>query len=781
MKQIIFVLIIAIGAMATPALGQRVDSLKQALDKAGSSVVKMALQKELIDSLWEQDKELANQYLEVLIGTATKASSYEYLAYGMERTAGLSYYAGQLDSCRMQYHRAYKYYLKAKDRNKAFKAFARVGVMYSLQGNYPEAEKKYRQALRSATGLPDAEAFIYNQLGTLYHYQGRPDSAGFYYDKSVAGYFRLQDTLGLLRPMFNYAVLLMENNRSPEVIEKLLGIESIQTRLNAYADLIATQEALSNNYIATGDLRKAFEYARNAYRYCDKTDNQFRKLSILFTLAKISHANKDLESCFNYLKEARRIAEAAQSTDNLLSILYYTGETHLGLAQYDSAIVSLEEARQIIAKTAESRILPEILVALGQAYAGTNREAESKRILEEAIELALDKEQSTVLYIAYAVLAGLYLNENQAAEAVRYALLAYKGHQQEHNLNQSMEDAKILYSAYKQLRQYESALQYHEVFKTLSDSINDTEEVRQLTIETKDLAFKMEKQQLELEQQKREVLLKANARQSLIIAVGIGALALLGFGFFWNSRRKNQVISLKNAQLEQLNLTKDRIFAIIGHDLRKPALAFRGIANKVNYLLKKQDFKTLNALGAQMEQDAYGLNQLTDNLLSWALAQKNVLPHNPVKLSLSEEVGEVLAIFTTFALEKRVDLNADIPIDLTVYADQNGLRAIIRNLVDNALKYTHAGGKVTINATKVPEGVALQVADTGVGIPEEKLRDIFLLQKEKSERGTAGEKGVGLGLHLVYELVKMNQGTIQAFSRVGDGTRFAVLLPQQQR
>jgi len=781
MKQLIYPVILGmVLTAAIPAFGQRVDSLKQALDKAGNPAVKMAIQKELIDSLWEQDKELAKQYLEALLGAATKARSYEYLAYGMERTAGLSYYAGQLDSARAQYNRAYGHYLKAKDKNKASKAFARVGVMHSLQGNYTEAEKIYRHALRSAAGLPDALAFIHNQMGTLYHYQSQVDSAGYYYDKSVEAYTRLEDTIGLLRPMYNHAVLLMENGNSSAATEKLLRIKSIQERKRAYTDLILTLQSLSNLSIQAGDLHQALEYTRMAYRYSEEINNQFYKISILQSLAKISFDLKDSKSCFTYLAEARSIAEAAGASDNLLSTLYNIGETYIQLGQYDRAITTFEEALEIIKKVANSRIKPNILVALGQAYSKIDRFAEARRVLNEAIELSKGVDQADPIYDAYSILAEISLNEKKPAEAVRYALLAYDGNVQLDSQLGRMENAKTLSQAYKQLGQYEPALKYHEVFKTLSDSINDTEKVRELTIETKDLAFKLEKQQLELEQQKREVLLRAAARQNLIIAGSIGALALLGFGFFWNSRRKNQLISHKNLQLEQLNLTKDRIFAIIGHDLRKPALAFRGIASKVNYLLKKQDFTTLNALGAQIEQDAYALNQLTDNLLSWALSQKNVLPHNPVMLPLAEEVAEVLTIFTAAALEKQVEINTDIPADLAVYADQNALRAIIRNLVDNALKYTHAGGKVTITATNVPEGVTLQVADTGVGMPEEKLRDIFLLQKEKSERGTTGEKGVGLGLHLVYELVKMNQGAIQAFSRVGEGTRFAVLLPHLQ-
>ena len=97
--------------------------------------------------------------------------------------------------------------------------------------------------------------------------------------------------------------------------------------------------------------------------------------------------------------------------------------------------------------------------------------------------------------------------------------------------------------------------------------------------------------------------------------------------------------------------------------------------------------------------------------------------------------------------------------------------------MDNALKYTDNGGQVTITANTSDKGVTLQIADNGQGIPQDKLDNIFLLQKNKSEKGTAGEKGTGLGLHLINELVKLNKGAIKVASQLGQGTKFEVVMP----
>lgn len=236
-------------------------------------------------------------------------------------------------------------------------------------------------------------------------------------------------------------------------------------------------------------------------------------------------------------------------------------------------------------------------------------------------------------------------------------------------------------------------------------------------------------------------------------------------------------IKTQKDKLEQLNTTKDRIFSIIGHDMRRPALAFRGIGKKVNYLLKKQDYHTLNQLGNEIEQDALALNQLTDNLLNWAILQKDVMTYDPQSINVASVVSDVSGLFENIAKEKGIRLSMDIPETLTAYADVNAMHIIVRNLIDNALKYTSNEGKVNITAKTNSQGIEMQIADTGVGLTQEKLKDLFLLRKNKSTAGTAGEKGTGLGLHLINELVKLNKGVIEVVSQLGKGTTFKVLLP----
>jgi signal transduction histidine kinase len=336
----------------------------------------------------------------------------------------------------------------------------------------------------------------------------------------------------------------------------------------------------------------------------------------------------------------------------------------------------------------------------------------------------------------------------------------------------------ILYQAHKSKGNFQAALQYHEQYKQLSDTLYNVEKVKAEAKQLKDFEFKLEKETIAIAQQAREAQLKAKARQNALIAGFIGLLALVSMAFFINLRRQQARIHTQNEELTRLNATKDRIFAIIGHDMRKPALAFRGMTQKINYLLQKQDYARLTALGSQLEETSYALNTVTDNLLNWALLQKNIVGYQPRFVPLQEIADELQAIFATAAHNKNITLSI-LPHEgqQQVFADPLALRTILRNLVDNAIKYTPEGGAVSVTAATEGEWVKISVEDSGIGIPEAEQKDLFVLRNDKSRYGTAGEKGTGLGLHLAYELAQINKGRLALNTRRAQGASFELRLP----
>lgn len=236
----------------------------------------------------------------------------------------------------------------------------------------------------------------------------------------------------------------------------------------------------------------------------------------------------------------------------------------------------------------------------------------------------------------------------------------------------------------------------------------------------------------------------------------------------------------KELLLEAANAAKDRLFAIISHDLRKPALAFRGISKKVKFLIQQQEFETLDRYGIALEKAAFSLNNLLDNLLNWALQQRKVAPYRPIPIDVEQVTQEIYDLFRQVAADKAIALQMNIPESTVIFADLHAYSTIVRNLLDNAIKYTPVGGSINLSAEQLEKTVLVKIKDTGIGIEPEKIDSIFDLTINKSEQGTKGEMGSGLGLTLVRDLVKLNKGAIKVESHWNRGTVFEVELPGEE-
>lgn len=341
------------------------------------------------------------------------------------------------------------------------------------------------------------------------------------------------------------------------------------------------------------------------------------------------------------------------------------------------------------------------------------------------------------------------------------------------NLVLQINSASLRKDILKASGNFQSAIRLMEFVDSCQQVLSSNERIQSIQqLESKIQKKEIEWQHRELEND-RKLLVRRN-HYFLISSIIFIAISFLAFYFYFVSQKRNEVISQKNQELEQLNQTKDHIFAVIAHDLRKPALAFRGITKKVNYLLKKKEFDTLNKLGLEIEKDAKSLNQLTDNLLHWALLQNNILPNRPELISLENTFKLLQEVFHDPLQEKNIVLNKNFESTFEIYIDPSTLQIIFYNLLDNAIKYTPQNGSITISTKVLVEKKLIQIQDTGIGIPEDLIPSLFLLSREKSTEGILGEKGTGLGLHLVKELVKLNEGTISVKSQIQKGTTFTI-------
>ncbi len=244
-------------------------------------------------------------------------------------------------------------------------------------------------------------------------------------------------------------------------------------------------------------------------------------------------------------------------------------------------------------------------------------------------------------------------------------------------------------------------------------------------------------------------------------------------------RKKNEAEILRiNKDLKQSNVTKDKFFSIIAHDLKGPFNGFLGLTQIMADDLPSLTMTEIQEIAVSMRNSAGSLYGLLENLLHWARMQQGLIPFEPKKMTLLPIVRESVDLLAESAKNKGIDIFYDIPSDLMVFADENMLQTVIRNLVSNALKFTPKGGNVSVLAKlNTDQSVEISVKDTGIGMSSEMVENLFRLDAKTGRTGTEGEPSTGLGLMLCKEFVVKHGGNIWVESEEEKGSTFYFTVP----
>lgn len=239
---------------------------------------------------------------------------------------------------------------------------------------------------------------------------------------------------------------------------------------------------------------------------------------------------------------------------------------------------------------------------------------------------------------------------------------------------------------------------------------------------------------------------------------------------------------LKESYEQQLalNFSKTKFFQIIAHDLRAPFHGLLGFSEVLSQEHDSLDDASVKNIAEYLYDTAQSTYNLLENLLNWAMAEGGRFVYHPINFKLKQSSKIVFDVLNSLAINKNIRLIDDIPEELKVCGDINMITSVLQNLVSNALKFTHVDGTghVRMSARSISQGVEILVQDTGLGMTEAQMQSIFEPEINASFKGTAGEKGTGLGLVLCKRFVDLNQGTISVSSKMGEGTTFKVILPE---
>ena len=232
-------------------------------------------------------------------------------------------------------------------------------------------------------------------------------------------------------------------------------------------------------------------------------------------------------------------------------------------------------------------------------------------------------------------------------------------------------------------------------------------------------------------------------------------------------------------ELRILNSTKDKLLAIIGHDLKNPFNAITGFSDLMKDSWRSMEPKEVDEMLHMINQSSLAAHSLLENLLNWARIQTEQLKLNQTSFYLLSSIKEAFSVLRSSTKIKQIDIKIDCNENILMYADYSMVTTIIRNLLSNAIKFSHREGLINVSATENSDFITISVKDNGVGMSEEEVESIFRIENISSKNGTDNEKGTGLGLTLCKEIIQAHKGNISIESELGKGSKFTVMFPKK--
>ncbi len=399
--------------------------------------------------------------------------------------------------------------------------------------------------------------------------------------------------------------------------------------------------------------------------------------------------------------------------------------------------------------------------------------------LKQDLNYRESKKDSLPLFNCYNSMASLYYEQYRDIEAISYFKKAYNLSKHLKDFNFKSIGALNMAVVEENRNDFKKALVYRKEYEQWKDSLNNQNKIYETAQLEKKIAVAQKQEEVNVLEAENKT--KAVQRNGSIISAGI-LLLLLGITFFFYREKikRNAIISEQKERLNELNTTKDKLFSIVSHDLRSSVNAIKSSNKNVLYHLETANTALVKETLQQNSAIVNGAYRLLDNLLNWALLQTKQSYFKINDLQLFKTVTHVAYNYIPLMNEKKISFENQIDKKHVVEADQESLKIMIRNLLDNAIKFSKSGDRIKVYSKEQGAYYDLIVEDSGMGMDEdtkeELLKHTQLLSKKKHEDSI----GTGLGLHLVKSMIIKNQGEFNIKSELGNGTKIILSLPKKK-
>ncbi|MDP3149064.1 MAG: tetratricopeptide repeat protein [Ignavibacteria bacterium] len=699
------------------------------------------------------ENESFTQLIDSLYNLSNKIGYKEGVAKSLSFKANYFSSKGQTEEALKKYQEAIKVSLQTKNLLQLGDDYNNIGRMYFRLKEREKAIAAFKDAVEIRIKSKDSSGLgsSLNNIGFLFWQVSDYDSAVYYFEKALEIRNKLHNKEYSATTYNNLGTVFFNWSLYDKALDHYLHSFELQREIGNNNGIALSLCNIGLVYKETAQNEKAIEYYRESLPYAFAA-NSSQTVGYAYSCFGAAYSTLNKDSSLYYFRKSLAAYKEVKNNDGEILALQGIGNYYLDLKEIKSAKIYFTEMLTLAFKENISMRIAEAYKNLGEIALLENHLEKAQDYFKKSIAIGEKSSLKVILKDSYSSLSTIYEKRGKIGEAL-IALKAYNDYRQQIE-NEGMQ-------------------------KRLTDLKNKSE---------------YEKYQRNLQTQKYE-----NEKQKIYLIVTITAIIFLFVVavvlFRMNNRRKkvnlllheknrliegqSKEINLKNVELLELNEAKEKLFSIIAHDLRSP---FNTLINIVTVL--KEDFEILTDEEkmdyiSHLEETAIKTYELVENLLNLSVSHTGRLAYNPARLEIAEVVDKIIYMSKTQAAKKEIQITNKIDKEVTAVADQSMLEIIIRNLVNNAIKYCNVGGRVEVASYEDGEKLNISVEDNGIGMDEATTAHIFNINVIRSKKGTSGEKGTGLGLGLCKEFVEKNGGKIWVESEVSKGSKFIFTLPKE--
>jgi signal transduction histidine kinase len=557
-------------------------------------------------------------------------------------------------------------------------------------------------------------------------------------------------------------------------------------------DSTAISESLNfigNDYSDLGQYDQAYYFFSQSYRIGRLINDSIRITIALHNLGGVFRQLEQHELALNYFDLSKKISEKINDLDGIPYSLEAIGTVYARKKEFSKAKDAYERALKLIRERKITVIEPRVLTRLGELSADQNDYTKALAYFDSASLLHTNTANELGLAEVDYGKAMVFIAQKKYAEATALINSSMSTARSLNAVKLYMDCLQTLGQVEELKKNYAGALSFFKQHKVMRDSLFNSgmmekvyrEQVRYAT-ENKDeqiaeLSKVKEQREKELSEQKELVQRQSFVRNILVVVMALTGILL--FTVYRSGQRRIRInklliehqeeIKKRSFELEQLNKVKDKFFSIISHDLRSPINALSSILDLVDR--KQITTEEFTKVAHELRLRVNNTKTLINNLLDWALLQMDNLKIQMERIDLHAIVQENITTVSSLQLK---EVSVENRIDAQTYAlgDPNMINLVFRNLIMNGMKFTEAGGRIVVESKDEGNYYRISVTDNGVGIAPEIQKILFDKTAGYSTRGTANEKGTGLGLILCKEFIERNGGKIWMESEPGKGSTF---------